>query len=81
MLRESLDAPDRPAEPPKCQNLLSLVVAQDVGHVGERDHSPSAPRQRLERLTSMAGFEVSTYGRIWVSTEVDRRKNVIARTA
>src|SRR6266508_1951734 len=28
------------------------------------------PRQRLERLLPMAGFEVSTYGRIWVSTEV-----------
>src|SRR5437867_12160355 len=27
------------------------------------------PRQRLERLLPMAGFEVSTYGRIWVSTE------------
>jgi hypothetical protein len=29
-----------------------------------------APRQRLERLLPMAGFEVSIYGRIWVSTEV-----------
>jgi len=27
------------------------------------------PRQRLERLLSMAGFQVSIYGRFWVSTE------------
>src|SRR6059036_3664934 len=31
----------------------------------------SAPRQRLERLLPMAGFEVSTYGRFWVSTEAE----------
>src|SRR5262245_6763586 len=29
-----------------------------------------APRQRPERLLPMAGFQVSTYGRFWVSTEV-----------
>src|SRR5882724_4809563 len=39
--RRLLDAPERPAQSPKCQNLLSLVVAQDVGHAGERDHSSS----------------------------------------
>ena len=39
--RGLLDAPERPAQPPKCQNLLSLVVAQDIAHAGERDHSPS----------------------------------------
>src|SRR5712692_5508190 len=27
------------------------------------------PRQRLERLLPMAGFQVSIYGRFWVSTE------------
>jgi len=27
------------------------------------------PRQRLERLLPMAGFQVSSYGRFWVSTE------------
>jgi hypothetical protein len=27
------------------------------------------PRQRLERLRPMAGFQVSIYGRFWVSTE------------
>src|SRR5262245_16550199 len=32
--------------------------------------SPS-PRQRLERLLPMAGFQVSIYGRFWVSTEAD----------
>src|SRR2546427_648315 len=29
----------------------------------------SPPRQRLERLLPMAGFQVSIYGRFWVSTE------------
>ncbi len=28
-----------------------------------------SPRQRLERLLPMAGFQVSIYGRFWVSTE------------
>jgi hypothetical protein len=27
------------------------------------------PRQRLERLLPMAGFQLSIYGRFWVSTE------------
>ena len=31
-----------------------------------------APRQRLERLLPMAGFQVSMYGRFWVSTEEHR---------
>src|SRR5712691_4291660 len=33
------------------------------------------PRQRLERLLPMAGFQVSSYGRFWVSTEVHRSCN------
>jgi len=33
---------------------------------------PSRRVNVLERLPPMAGFEVSTYGRIWVSTEVAR---------
>jgi tetratricopeptide (TPR) repeat protein len=36
----------------------------------QRPWSPS-PRQRLERLLPMAGFQVSIYGRFWVSTEGD----------
>src|SRR3989442_10684811 len=32
--------------------------------------TPPPPRQRLERLLPMAGFQLSIYGRFWVSTEV-----------
>ena len=32
-------------------------------------HGRASARQRLERLLPMAGFQVSTYGRFWVSTE------------
>jgi hypothetical protein len=34
-----------------------------------QEPSSLAPRQRLERLLPMAGFQVSMYGRFWVSTE------------
>jgi hypothetical protein len=62
--RGLLDAPERPAQPPKCQNLLSFVVAQDVGHAGERNHSPSRrvnvlsayPLWPVLRCRPMAGF-------------------------
>src|SRR5947209_18219753 len=36
------------------------------------------PRQRLERLLPMAGFQVSIYGRFWVSTEDAGRSFVVA---
>src|SRR3989338_1963690 len=62
--RRLLDPPKRPAQPPKCQNFLSFVVAQDVGHAGERDHTPSRrvnvlsayPLWPVLRCPSMAGF-------------------------
>src|SRR3989454_4609959 len=41
----------------------------------------SPPRQRLERLLPMAGFQVSIYGRFWVSTEDEIRKARIASEA
>src|SRR5437879_11050154 len=31
--------------------------------------TPPPPRQRLERLLPMAGFQLSIYGGFWVSTE------------
>ena len=40
--RRLLDAPERPAQPPKCQNVLSFVVAQDVGHAGGGTTAPPA---------------------------------------
>jgi len=62
--RRLLDPPKRPAQPPKCQNFLSFVVAQDVGHAGERDHTPARRVKVLSayplwpglRCPSMAGF-------------------------
>ena len=62
--RRLLDAPERPAQPPKCQNFPSFVVAQDVGYAGERNPSPSRrvnvlsayPLWPVLRCRSMAGF-------------------------
>ena len=44
--RRLLDAPQRPAQPPKCQNFPSFLVAQDVGHAGGGT-TVLPPRQRL----------------------------------
>jgi hypothetical protein len=65
-----LDAPQRPAQSPKRQNLLLLVVAQDVAHPGAGTRFPRL-RQRLGPLllVLVAGFQVSISGRFWVSTE------------
>jgi hypothetical protein len=53
----------RPSEPPQCENLLSLVVSQDVGHAdGESTLSPVASTSWGAAI-SLAGFQVSTTGR------------------
>ena len=62
------DAPERPSQAPKRQDLLSLLVAQDVAHPGEGPCRPCR-RQRLSRGPLMAGFHVSIHGRFWVSPE------------
>ena len=62
------DAPERPSQAPKRQDLLSLLVAQDVAHPGEGPCRPCR-RQRLSRGPLMAGFQVSINGRFWVSPE------------
>ena len=62
------DAPERPSQAPKRQDLLSLLVAQDVAHPGEGPCRPCR-RQRLSRGPLMAGFHVSINGRFWVSPE------------
>ena len=49
------DAPERPSQAPKRQDLLSLLVAQDVAHPGEGPCRPCR-RQRLSRGPLMAGF-------------------------
>src|SRR5438876_274722 len=55
---------------PERNDLMLLRVAQDVGHAGERGHSPARHVNVLRRsVTSLAGFQVSTTGRFWVSTE------------
>ena len=56
------DAPERPSQAPKRQDLLSLLVAQDVAHHGEGPCRPCR-RQRLSRGPLMAGFQVSINGR------------------
>src|SRR5437660_10979131 len=63
-----LDPPQRPAQPSQCKNLLSFFVAQYVAHTGG-GYNASRRRQRPERLISLAGFQVTTYGRVWVTTE------------
>src|SRR3989442_11796247 len=37
--------------------------------------TPPPPRQRLERLLPMAGFQLSIYGRFWVSTEAEAERD------
>ncbi len=54
---------------PRRDAMLLLVVAQDVGHVGGETTVPSPPSTSWGAATSLAGFQVSTTGRFWVSTE------------
>ena len=63
-----LDAPQRPAEASQGEDLLSFLFSQDVAHAGQ-EHAVPDRRQRLGALSGMAGFQVSTNGRFWVSTE------------
>ena len=60
--------PQRPAEASQREDLLSFLFAQDVAHAGQERRVPDR-RQRLGPLSEMAGFQPSTNGRIWVSTE------------
>jgi hypothetical protein len=48
-----------------------FVVVQDVTHAGDGTCVPR-PRQRLGRVSLIAGFEVSINCRFCVSTEVQR---------
>jgi hypothetical protein len=66
-MRRSLDAPQRPAQPSQRDDLLFLFFAQDIAHVTERN---APPVQCPDSAISLAGFQVSTYGRFWVSPEV-----------
>lgn len=46
---------------------LELFFAQDIAHVTEHSLPASA---MPDSAISLAGFQVSTYGRFWVSPEV-----------
>src|SRR5262249_7650795 len=63
-----LDPSQRPSEPSQCKDLLSFFVAQNVAHASG-GYRLSARCQRPWRLFSMAGFDVTTYGRFWVTRE------------
>jgi hypothetical protein len=67
--RRRLNAAERPAEPAQRQDLLLRVVAQDIGHVGGETTASPPPSTSWGAATSLAGFQVSTTGRFWVSTE------------
>ena len=67
--RRLLDAPERPAQSPQGPELPVVCRHSRCWSSRREGPQPHPPRQRLERLPSMAGFEVSTYGRFWVSTE------------
>lgn len=47
----------------------SGLVAQDVGHAGGGTTVPPAASTSWRAPASLAGFQVSTTGRFWVSTE------------
>jgi hypothetical protein len=65
--RGGFDAPQRPFQPPQREYLLSLLVAQDIGHPGA-DSCVDTVVNALRALR-LAGFQVSITGRFWVSTE------------
>ncbi len=65
--RLRLDAPQRPSETAQCQNLFPLLSAQDVCHRGGRPRLP--PRVNVRGSPPLAGFQPSTIGRFWASTE------------
>jgi len=66
-LRRSLNAPQRPSQPPQRDDLLFLFFAQDIAHVTELN---SPPVQCPDSAIPLGGFQVSTHGRFWVSPEV-----------
>ena len=63
------DPTQRPSKPPQCNNLLSLFCAQDIAHAdGASFGFPSVSMSRAY-LCSLAGFQVTTIGRFWVTAE------------
>jgi len=67
--RTAFDPAQRPAQPPQGQNLSLPVVAQDVDHGDGESTLSAVASTSWGASTSLAGFQVSTTGRFWVSTE------------
>ena len=62
-----LNAPQWPAEPSQCDDLLFLCFVQDIAHADGAYLLPS--ESTSERRYPLAGFEVIIIGRFWVITE------------
>jgi len=60
----SLDTPQLPPQPSQRDDLLFLFFAQDIARVTERN---SPPVKCPDQAILLADFQVSTYGRFWVS--------------
>src|ERR1700730_12800791 len=71
-MRRSLNAPQRPSQSPQRDDLLFLFFAQDIAHLTKRN---SPPVQCPDSAISLAGFQVSTNGRFWVSPEDPKAKS------
>jgi hypothetical protein len=63
------DPAERPAQAPPGENLLPSVVSQDVGHADGESTLSTVASTSWGVATSLAGFQVSTTGRFWGSTE------------
>jgi hypothetical protein len=63
------DAPQRPAQSPQRDHPLLFGRVQDIAH-GRKPPPGAYRRQRLSSSVVLAGFQVSTSGRFWVSSEV-----------
>jgi hypothetical protein len=60
-----LDPPQRPTKSAKHDYSLTFLFVQDIAHIG--GGYPSAVVNVL--LLSLAGFQLSPFGRFWVSPE------------
>ena len=61
-----LNSTQRPAELPERDHLFLLLFAQDIAHV---DGGYSLPLSNVLTTFSLAGFQVTTIGRFWVTAE------------
>src|SRR5437016_916086 len=59
---------------PNCPRAMTCCFFVSLKMLAMPAEGPRSlpPRQRLERLLPMAVFQVSMYGRFWVSTEAEK---------